>query len=87
VTEGIPEGFHPARPERIAPGGPGAKREGIPVLPQKASAQTAVEGVPREAMERGALGHLSPAPGGPVAKHEGIPLPPLPARKHPTFRG
>ena len=32
---------------------------------QKVSARTAVEGVPREAMERGALGHLSPALGGP----------------------
>jgi hypothetical protein len=32
---------------------------------QKASARTAVEGVPREATERAALGHLPPAPGGP----------------------
>jgi hypothetical protein len=30
VTEGIPEGFRPAKPERIAPGGQGAKRKGIP---------------------------------------------------------
>jgi len=30
VTEGIPEGFHPAQPERIATGGAGAKPEGIP---------------------------------------------------------
>jgi len=32
---------------------------------QEASARTAVEGVPREATERGALAHPSPALGGP----------------------
>jgi hypothetical protein len=32
VTEGIPEGFRPAKPERIAPGGLGAKHKGLPVL-------------------------------------------------------
>jgi hypothetical protein len=31
VTEGIPECFRPAKPKRIAPRGPGAKREGIPL--------------------------------------------------------
>jgi hypothetical protein len=29
VAAGIPEGFRPAKPERIAPGGPFAKRKGI----------------------------------------------------------
>ena len=32
---------------------------------QKVSARTALEGVPREATGRGALGHLSPVLGGP----------------------
>ena len=41
---------------------------------QKVSARTALEGVPREATERGALGHLPPAQGGLGAQHEGIPL-------------
>ncbi len=33
VAARIPEGFRPAKPERIALGGPFAKREGIPPLP------------------------------------------------------
>ena len=41
---------------------------------QKASTKTAVEGVRREAMERGALAHLCSAPGGPCVKRKGIPL-------------
>jgi hypothetical protein len=54
---------------------------------QKVSARTAEEGVPREATERGALGHLSPALGGLGAKLEGIPLLPLSLRESTrTFR-
>jgi len=33
LAAGIPEGFHPAQPERIAPEGQEAKPEGIPVFP------------------------------------------------------
>ena len=33
LDAGIPESFHLATPERIAPGGPVAKPEGIPVPP------------------------------------------------------
>jgi hypothetical protein len=60
----------------LCSGRSGSEVQRYPCPPQKASAQIAVEGVPREATERGALGHLSSAPGGLGAKYEGIPASP-----------
>jgi hypothetical protein len=75
-----------ARADRSERSGSETRRHPCPQF-QKVSAQTAVEGVPREATERGALGHLSPAPGGPGAKREGIPLPTFPREKAPRLWG